>query len=112
MPVNDRFFLRQEPGGFVEDFVGDANFADVVQQRGHLDFVAAFRRQTDAMDPGRAGQCHAQAVARRGLVLPFQRREQAAGDSEAHLDQGIFLFRRETQAEVPFRRPRLFEMGQ
>ena len=91
VPVHDVDFFRQQAARLMKHLVGDADLADVVKQRGDFEQVASFRVELQHRRPRAAAQRHTQTVGGRRRMLAAQRGVEAAGNSEAALNELGFL---------------------
>ncbi len=88
--LDHQIFVASEFARFEQDAIGNANLANVVQQRGQLDFIAQLIGQLQERGPGRTTHGDSQAVrGRRGMFRP-QCRKQAATQAQANLNQLVF----------------------
>src|SRR5271157_20806 len=103
VPVDDRPLLGIEPAGFIQNSVGDADLADIVKERGHLDIVLIAlvdaQRFSDAHGPFRQSRTVNSGVE----VLEIEELVQAVNDGFLDLPELFlnYLFLEDFSADGP-----------
>ena len=98
MALDDRELLVGELAGLVDDLVGDADLADVVQQRGELEVAPVARVEPEGVADGQGERDDAVAVLAAGVGV-------VGLEQVAHEQRGAAVGVRERERLVDVRAP-------